>query len=529
MVPIEQETSLEVVRNYALWLKAEVEKLSEENAALKGAEAESRQAWLNGALKDQLTRLQKKFYGFGREALKKDRPRPVGHEQQRLKLHGTRWHEEHETEPSAAAESESEAHDTIEHDFDARELEQESDLRGVPMSKNAWQKMNGFYQESTEITVIERVYKKVVHRQAKYRLKDEYNTTDKEVIITAPGPAKLKAGAQYSIDFALSVVSDKYEYHLPLERIRRKMESAGLQIDVKTLFTLCRSVAEHCERGVTDKIRQDILGDFCAAHLDESSWLILGSESMGYMWALSNRVGSYYRFEPTRSGKIAAELLAGYEGAVVTDAYGGYNRIKSVEGIRVGHCWSHARRDFFERLKDYPKEVPEIVAMIDELFDIESKAIDFEGLRCLRKTESAALVARINRWLWETKTKFLASEGLIGAVDYCLKNWKELTLFLQDLSVPLSNNDAERAMRHVVMGRKNFAGSKSIDGADIAATLYTVIESAKKVGLDPREYLKYVITEHWNKRQPLSPAQLSAEKFGKNKKIAFPDKKDWRV
>lgn len=79
------------------------------------------------------------------------------------------------------------------------------------------------------------------------------------------------------------------------------------------------------------------------------------------MWILSNRVGSYYQFEPTRSGLIAKELLDGYAGSIMTDAYGGYNRVKGVEGLRVGHCWAHARRKFFERLDDYPKEVPEIV------------------------------------------------------------------------------------------------------------------------------------------------------------------------
>ena len=528
MVPIEQETNLEVIKSYAVWLKTEVEKLSRENAELKGAQDAARQTWLDSQLRDQLTRLQKKFYGFGRETLSKDRARCVGHEQQRLKLHGKRWHEEDVVAPTVPVQ-ESENDERVEHDFDRAELERESDLRGIPMSAKAWEKINGLYQEATEITVVERVYKKVIHRQAKYRLKEQYNTTGKEVIITAPGQVKIKAGCQYSVDFALAVVSDKYEYHLPLERIRRKMESAGFEIEVKTLYSLCASVAQHCEGEVLASIRRDILNDFCAAHLDECPWLILGSKSKSYMWVLSNRVGSYYQFEPTRSGLISKELLGDYQGAVVTDGFAGYNRIKSIEGIRAGHCWSHVRREFFERFDAYPKEVSEIVAMIDELFEIESKAESFEELRSLRKTESKDTIARINRWLWETRSRFLLSEGLISAVNYSLKFWKELTLFLSDLSVPLSNNDAERALRHVVMGRKNFAGSKSIDGADVAATLYTVIESAKRVGLDPKDYLKYVITEHWHKRQPKSPAQLSAEKFGKNKKTIFPDKTDWRV
>lgn len=95
--------------------------------------------------------------------------------------------------------------------------------------------------------------------------------------------------------------------------------------------------------------------------------------------------------------------------------------------------------------------------------------------------------------------------------------------------MPLSNNDCEPALRHIVMGRKNFNGSRTINGADTAATLYTVIESAKKVGLEPKEYLKYVINEHWHKREPKPPAQVSAEQFGKNDRVIFPSKSDWKI
>ncbi len=127
------------------------------------------------------------------------------------------------------------------------------------------------------------------------------------------------------------------------------------------------------------------------------------------------------------------------------------------------------------------------------------------------------------------KSKFLASEGISSAINYTLKFWKELTLFLKDLSLDLSNNDAERALRHIVMGRKNFGGSKTINGADVAATLYTVIESAKKVGLQPKEYLKYVIVEHWYERDPKSPAEVSLETIGPNTRVVFPAKDQWQV
>lgn len=139
------------------------------------------------------------------------------------------------------------------------------------------------------------------------------------------------------------------------------------------------------------------------------------------------------------------------------------------------------------------------------------------------------MVEDFHRWLLKHESKYLVGDGLTKAVRYCLKLWPELTLFLRDLSVPLDNNDAERALRHVVMGKKNFAGSKTINGADTAAILYTVIETAKKVGLQPKEYLKYLITERWHKRVPLSPHRFVVEKRARAARVQFPDKENWRI
>ncbi len=520
----------------AILYRDEAQRLAAEVAKLKGSKAGEGQEFLNARLRDQLVRLKKKFYGFGREELDPKRPRPVGHKQQKLKLHGKRAHVENDQarkpEDKGRVPAIAAALERIEHDLNDEQLRQENEIREIPVNqpREAWKKLDAIAQESVEITIIERTYKKVVHSQARYKLKDKYNKTGKDVIITAPGPAKLKAGCQYSIDFALAVVSDKYEFHLPLERQRRKMEAAGLDVEVKTLFELCRSVAAHCDEAVIPKICRDLKADFCAVHLDETPWPIVGSHDKdGQMWVMSNRLGSVYRFEPTRSGKIAVEMLAGYEGAALADGFSGYGRLpKELDGVRLANCWAHARREFFERIDDF-SDAATFVEMVDDLYAIEDKAETFEQLAQLRRTESRVLVDQMHAWLWEAKRRFLPGDGIVAASNYCLKRWKRLTLFLTDLTVPLDNNDAERALRHVVMGRKNFAGSKSIDGADVAATLYTVIETAKKVGMDPREYLKYVITERWYRRDPKSPLEYSLEKFGKNTETVFPAKSEWRI
>ncbi|HLD99887.1 MAG TPA: hypothetical protein VJB59_06495 [Bdellovibrionota bacterium] len=250
MTQLEQENNIEVVRQYAILYRDEARRLASENSKLKGNSSQDAQQYLHARLRDQLTRIRKKFFGFGREELQPKKSRPVGHKQQKLRLHGKRAHIENEKKREAkeygkARDVVNQLSERIEHDFTLDGLRQENEIREIAVTdpKEPWKKMELMPQETVEITIVERTYKKVVHRQARYKLKDEYNKAGKDVIITAPGPVKLKPGCQYSVDFALAVASDKYEFHLPLERQRRKMESAGLNVEVKTLFELCRSVA----------------------------------------------------------------------------------------------------------------------------------------------------------------------------------------------------------------------------------------------------------------------------------------------
>jgi len=527
-VPIENEQDPEILRTYALDLRNQVLELSRELARIKGEEESCKQLALSQQLQDQLSRLQKKYFGSGTEQLPGTAARvdrPNGHPKESLKLHGEYVQDGKEAVTAGIKPS---GPVTFTYKMSERELAAENLLRNIAGGAAAWAEVSGLYQEAREITVFERVYQEVLHRQTKYRLKPAFNRTGKEVLITAPGPAKLRPGSRYSVDFAVSVAVDKYEYHLPLERQRRKMEAQGLELDTKTLYRLCEALATHCE-AVVPRIRGDILSDFACAHVDESPWPIIGQESQSYMWALSNRRGAYFQFEPTRSGKVASEILKGHTGSILTDGYSGYSRIKKEGVVRVGACWSHARREFFERLDNYPSEATEALRLIDSLFAIEARATTFEELRILRQTKSRDVVQEFHAWMLKTRARYLESTGLHRAIAYCLKLWTELTAFTRDLSLPLSNNDAERALRHIVMGRKNFNGSKTINGADTAASLYTVIESCKRVGLQPTQYLKYLVEARHFGDPVLTPYERSMAILGPNKKVQFPHKDDWRI
>ena len=210
------------------------------------------------------------------------------------------------------------------------------------------------------------------------------------------------------------------------------------------------------------------------------------------MWVISNRLSSYYFFKPTRSAKVLTEKLRGYSGPVVTDALETYNAVLDEAKIPHAYCWAHARREFF-KIESHDPSVAPILDLIDELFKIEREAKDFAELKLLRETRSAPVVERLKMLLLEEHPRSREGSQKRKAIQYITKRWPGFEMFINDARVPLSNNEAERTIRHAVMGRKNYYGSGSYTGAQTAATLFTIIESCKKNDLDPRTYLLLVL------------------------------------
>lgn len=181
------------------------------------------------------------------------------------------------------------------------------------------------------------------------------------------------------------------------------------------------------------------------------------------------------------------DALDGYSGPVVSDGFSGYN-ILDETNISQGYCWAHARREFF-KLEDHDPTVNPILDNIDELFAIEREAKNFEELKRLRRERSTLVLERLKQMLLDEHPKSRHGSQKRTAIEYIQKRWPGFTLFLTDHRVPLSNNEAERTIRHAVVGRKNYYGSGNHVGADIAATLFTIIESCKKNDIDPRTFL----------------------------------------
>jgi transposase len=368
------------------------------------------------------------------------------------------------------------------------ELKAESELRGVASPSSDQWRETGLYDESMKIQLIERRYVKEIHRKFKYKLKEEFNAGEKEVIITAGGTPELLPGMNYTTEFVSGVIADKYISHMPLERQTREMESLGL-VGMKT-STLSRMAALGAAslEPVQEAILKDLLGSDLGLHLDETPWKIQSKhEKDGFMWVISNRYGSYYFFKPTRSGQVLKEKLDGYTGPALTDGFSGYNVLAEL-GIPQAFCWAHARREFLP-LESHDPTVKPILDLIDELFAIEREAKDFIALAELRSTKSKPILDQLKIVLFDELPRSRPGSQKRKAIEYTLKRWDGLTMFVAETKVPLSNNEAERTIRHAVVGRKNYYGSGNHVGADTAATLFTIIESCKKNDIDPRSFL----------------------------------------
>jgi transposase len=348
----------------------------------------------------------------------------------------------------------------------------------------ALSEMAGQSEESEEIDVVAASYRVVRHRRKKYRC------ACGGCVETALGPPKLIAGGRYSIDFAVSVAVAKYLDHLPLARQVRQMARAGLTLDTQTLWDQLAALARHLEPTYQALHRYVLEAQVIGA--DETTWRMLEKPSgkTWYAWSAVREDAVVYRIDASRSAEAAQKLLREYAGVVMCDGYAAYGALAKVRdgpaGFVLAHCWSHVRRKFLEADASGAQAKP-VLELIRDLYAIEAEASSPDDRRALRDTRSRALVREIHGWLLGQRALPQSSFG--KALAYAAELWPGLVRFLGDPRIPLDNNATERALRGVVLGRKNHYGSKSQRGTEVAALFYSLLESAKLAGLEPAAYL----------------------------------------
>jgi transposase len=277
-------------------------------------------------------------------------------------------------------------------------------------------------------------------------------------------------------------------------------------------------------------LTQDIL------HCDETSYKVIESDSAKtYYWVAESSVHHkqqvvLYYHNRSRSGRVVKEFLSGYSGYIHCDMWHAYQQLQEV--TLVG-CFAHVRRKFYDALPTNYTDTnysTQAVVKIDELFELEREWRPLSKEERLEKRQEI-LKPKLNEFFeWIGDIDALPKTALGKAIEYALKFQQHFLTVLEDGRLELSNNRAERAVKTLVMGRKNWLFSTSFEGAKSTATILSILETAKANGLNSRQYMQYLLEELPQLTTTKNPERLEAylpwhpdiqAKFKKNEKIPY--------
>jgi len=204
----------------------------------------------------------------------------------------------------------------------------------------------------------------------------------------------------------------------------------------------------------------------------------------------------WFAYSPDRRGEHPQGHLKLYHGALQADAYAGFHPLYEGGKILEVACWAHARRKFHEiHLAHASPTTTEAIERIAALYAIEAeiRGSTPEIRKTIRQARAQPLLDSLRTWLELTLAKLSRKSETAAAIRYALSRWTALTRFIDDGELEIDNNTAERALRVVALGRKNFLFAGSNAGGERAAAIYSLLGSAKLNGHDPELYLHHVL------------------------------------
>jgi hypothetical protein len=205
----------------------------------------------------------------------------------------------------------------------------------------------------------------------------------------------------------------------------------------------------------------------------------------------------WFAYSPDRKGEHPQRHLAKFEGILQADAFAGFNKLYQSGAIQEAPCMAHIRRNFFDLMKAHQSPIAtEAVERIRALYRIEKeiKGKSADERRAVRTARAGPLFDDMRRWMEQALTQLAPKSETAAAIHYALGLWDALARYLDDGRIEIDNMIAERALRPVALGRRNYLFAGSDAGGRRAAILYSLIGTARLNGLDPEAYLRYVLS-----------------------------------
>ncbi len=305
------------------------------------------------------------------------------------------------------------------------------------------------------------------------------------------------------------VLVSKYADHLPLYRQSEIYAREGIDLDRSTLAGWVGSATQTLEPLVNELRRYVMKAG--KLHGDDTPVPVLapgnGKTKIGRLWTYvrdDRPAGDpaapavWFAYSPDRKGEHPEQHLGEFRGTLQADGYAGFNRVYEKGLVQEAACWAHVRRKFFDiHLAHASPTAGEAIVRIGQLYAIESEIRGRapDERREVRQYRSRPLLESLHQWLQASLAQLSAKSETASAIRYALVRWSALTRFCDDGRLEIDNNAAERALRAVAIGRKNYLFAGSNAGGERAAAMYSLIGSAKLNGLDPEAYLRDVLTQ----------------------------------
>lgn len=333
---------------------------------------------------------------------------------------------------------------------------------------------------------------------------------DTSTIIKAGVPTPLLNHSIVTPSLLSQIIYLKYYMGSPLHRQENHWKSLGLQLPRATMANWVNTVSERWLSPIYERLRQNLLDSSKYLHMDETTIQVnkekdKAPSSNSYMWVMctgehEKKQGVVFKYSRTRKSDNAIEILDGYKGTLITDAYIAY---QNIDEVTSAFCWAHVRRYFVKSipLDSKGKEIPgskgnEGREYINKLFKIEEKISELSLDEKLQKRQGEAKPLLEAFWLWIEKTKelYTTNEDLVKALNYATNHKGNLMRFLDDPKIPVSNNRCESAIRPFATHRRAWLFADTVDGAVANAILYSLVESARLNKLNIYEYMNYILS-----------------------------------
>lgn len=377
----------------------------------------------------------------------------------------------------------------LEHPIDPRELT-------CPCCQQPRQRIGEEISEQLEYTPASLFV--IQHVRAKYACR----RCEEAGVVTADKPAEgqvIEKGLP-GPGLVAHVITSKYADHQPLYRLEGMLGRHGLDIARSTMCGWMKAAAELLTPLMllmAQRVRQSKV-----IHTDDTPVPVqepgTGKTKTGRLWVyLGDEAHPYvvYDYTPNRSRDGPAAWLKEYQGYLHADAFGGYDGIYASREIVELACWAHARRKFYDARSSDAQRAHHVLAVIRLLYDVERQVKEKkpDERAALRQARSRPLLDELHAWLKDQLPGVLPKSPMGQAINYTLNNWDALVRYTTDGDLAIDNNAAERAIRPLVVGRKNYLFLGSDAGGRTAATLYSLAASAKRLGMDPFVYLRDVL------------------------------------